>query len=294
VDCRQAAELTPWLHNGSLEGAERSDLERHLEGCDACRAELREAEAARLLFGGHPPVEMLVEYAADGAGAARSLVEAHLAGCDSCTEELAMVLDSRRAMAGAMATAAVDMPATPDNVVPLRQPRAAQPIWRAAAVAAAVIGLIGVGGGLWSWSVLNLERNGFAERQRAAESRIAELEAELHDLEGARLNVAIHDLWPDGSVVRSAASGPMRLPAEDGPAATLVLNSQLEPGRQVARLEIRDAEGRPLYSLDGVRAGAGGSITLSLALSRLPRGELQIVLFGPEGAPLESYSFELG
>ncbi len=292
MDCQQVAELLPWLLNGTLEGAERSDLEQHLEGCDVCRAELREAEAARLLFGGHPPVEMLVEHAADEPEAAQALVEAHLAGCDSCTEELALVLDSRRAMAGA--TAAVATPAAPANVVPLRQPRAAQPIWRAAAVAAAVIGLVGAGGGLWSWRALDLERSGFAERQRAADGRIAELEAELRGGAGVRLNVAIHDLWPNDSFVRSADSGPLQLPAGDRPPATLILNSQLAPGQEVARLEIRKAEGRELHSLGGVRVDADGSITMSLDLAQLPRGELQIVLFGPDGAaPLETYSFEL-
>jgi len=285
VDCQQAIELLPWYLNGSLDAAEKADLERHLEGCEACRAELREVEAARLLFGAHPPVRALLAYA-ETTAASRDLIEAHLAGCEACAEELAMLLESRAEMDREAAPARAARPDSRGRVVPLRRPRAPRPIWRTAAVAAVLVGLIGVAGGLWGWRAL--------DHQRAAESRIAELETELRGLAGARLNVPIHDLWPDGSVVRSASAGPMRFPVADGPAATLILNSQLEPGTELQRLEIRDAASGVLHSLNGVGLGEGGSITMSLQLNRLPRGALRILLFAPDSEePLESYSLEL-
>lgn len=287
MDCPRAAELTPWYLNGTLEAAERAELERHLAGCAACGEERAEAEATLVLFGGHPSAEMLVSYAFEGPEAPRDLVEAHLAGCEACVEELAMVLDSRRELQRAEA------PQPPAEVVPLRQPAATRPAWWAAAVAAALIGLIGIGIGAWSLRALERQRDGFAERQRADQLRIAELEAEIRGFERARVNVPIHDLWPDGSVLRSADSGPARLPVEEGPAATLILNSQLEAGSEVDRVEIRDDEGRVLESLTGVRAEETGSITMSLKLARLPRGRLGILLFAAgEETPIETYTFE--
>lgn len=41
-DIHPETALLPWLANGTLEGAERSQLERHLETCATCRAELNE------------------------------------------------------------------------------------------------------------------------------------------------------------------------------------------------------------------------------------------------------------
>ncbi len=40
MDHDTATELLPWLANGTLAGAERAALERHLGGCASCRAEL--------------------------------------------------------------------------------------------------------------------------------------------------------------------------------------------------------------------------------------------------------------
>ena len=288
MDCRHAAELTPWYLNGTLEDAERAELEQHLAGCAACRTELGETETARILFGGHPTAEMLVEYVFDPATTPKDVIEAHLAGCETCADELAMARESRSQ------TARQTAPGPPANVVPLRQPGTPSPLWRAAAVAAALVGLVGLGGGLLGWRSLDRQRTVAAERERAAEERIAELEAELRGLERARLNVAIHDLWPEGDTLRSAGDGPARLPVTEGPPATLILNSQLDPGQVVERLELRDAAGRVLEDLSGVERNSAGSVKLSLHLERLGPGGFQILLFAGEGSePLESYTFEL-
>lgn len=117
-----------------------------------------------------------------------------------------------------------------------------------------------------------------------ARTSAAELEAQVRTLGGggetARLNVPIHDLWPESLVLRGAGGTAVELPAAEGPPATLILNSELEPGQEVDRLELRDEAGRLLERLDGPTAGAAGSFTLSLA-DRLPSGRLQILLFAP-------------
>lgn len=54
LDCRDAAGLLPWLANGSLDRAERSALEAHLEQCPTCRRELERCLAERALLRAEP------------------------------------------------------------------------------------------------------------------------------------------------------------------------------------------------------------------------------------------------
>lgn len=277
MDCERVIELLPWYQNQTLEAAERADLEAHLEGCARCRAELRDTRGAFALFGGHVPTPLLVDYAFGRPAADRDLVEAHLADCPSCRAELELARDSGARLAGDEAPAEAAAPARPAA-------RGLPALARAAAVAAAVLGLAG---GLWSWQQL--------ERQRQASTRIAALEDELRATGGgARLNVPIHDLWPESLALRGVAEPEVELEATSGPPATLILNSELAPDQTVARLELRDASGSLLESLGGPDAGPAGTFTLSLPLDRLPRGRLRILLYGAEGGePLEVYSFEL-
>ena len=291
VDCQQAAELMPWYLNGTLDAAERAELEEHLGGCDVCRAELRETETARVLFGGHPTAGLLVDYAFDRPEAPRDVVEAHLADlrrlCRRAGPGARQPAPAGRRAGGAAPRA--------DRAAAAAGARA-RPRWRAAAVAAAVLGLIGVGGGLWSWRALDGERDAFAERQRAAEIRIAELEARIHAASrrrpaqradprsvARRLGPAVGRRRADQAAGRGWPGGH---PDPQHPAG--------RPTAAVDRLEIRDGDGRVLQSLTDLRTVPGRSLTMSLALASLPRGKLQILLFGPDGSePVESYTFEL-
>jgi anti-sigma factor RsiW len=109
MNCDLAAELLPWLLNGTLEAGERRELIAHLRGCDACRAALAETQLAWGIFDWHPSAAALVAYAGAveaapattsaapaatrdaGAGA----IEEHLAGCPKCAAELELVRTSR-------------------------------------------------------------------------------------------------------------------------------------------------------------------------------------------------------
>ena len=44
---RSCWKLLPWYVNGTLEAGERAGIERHLEGCDACRQEVTSLEQLR-------------------------------------------------------------------------------------------------------------------------------------------------------------------------------------------------------------------------------------------------------
>jgi hypothetical protein len=87
MDCAAPErELVPFFVTGSLADGERAAVERHLEGCVACGAELA---ACRALVAGlaaaHLTSDEIVEAAWDGAA------PAHLADCARCREEVEAV-----------------------------------------------------------------------------------------------------------------------------------------------------------------------------------------------------------
>jgi hypothetical protein len=129
MNCDQAAELLPWLLNGTLEAGERREVLDHLRGCPDCRAALADTRVAWEIFDWHPEPAALIAYggatapaaapaaaiakapdkapdrapsggrAIGGGGAAGAFdfgaVEEHLAGCPRCAAELELVRTSR-------------------------------------------------------------------------------------------------------------------------------------------------------------------------------------------------------
>lgn len=125
MNCNRAAELLPWLLNGTLEAGERREVLDHLRGCPGCRAALADTRIAWETFDWHPEPAALIAYAgaaaavpagASASGAARApaaaaasgggvaagaaaanlvALEEHLAGCPSCAAELELVRTSR-------------------------------------------------------------------------------------------------------------------------------------------------------------------------------------------------------
>lgn len=102
MNCDLAAELLPWLLNGTLEAGERRELIAHLRGCDACRAALADTQLAWGIFDWHPSAAALVAYAgaveaapAATRDAGAAAIDEHLAGCPKCAAELELVRTSR-------------------------------------------------------------------------------------------------------------------------------------------------------------------------------------------------------
>ena len=143
----RAVELLPFYWNGSLEPAEREEVDAHLADCATCRTALAEIRDAARIFAAHLPTEVVLDLAWDlvPAGEERDLYERHLAECSPCTAELEMARASR-ALEGADGIALFRAPvnvrsaAAPTAVAP--RPRA----WRAAALAAGLGGLIAATG----------------------------------------------------------------------------------------------------------------------------------------------------
>lgn len=149
LSCQDAAELLPWLLNGSLEAGEWQDLVAHLAECESCRRELEETEAAWGVFTQHIPSLDLAEYAQGMAsdGMDRERIERHLASCPSCRRELEL--------------------ATPEEVVDLETAReerrlverlrgteraTEKPVrsWRRLAAAASFVATLSSGALVWS------------------------------------------------------------------------------------------------------------------------------------------------
>ncbi len=278
MECHRLAELLPWYLNGTLADDQRQRLEEHLAGCDRCRREERQAQAALVLFGAHLPSAAIVDYA-DGRehpAIPRDLVEAHLGNCDRCAEELAWVRDSREALAAGAETGAGAAGEDAGQVIEFPAPRAAPrsaPFWRRVALAASLAALAAGAGWLWSWQSLRDGRSEVAERP-------------------PQLNVVIADLYPHDLVLRGSdpAADELEL-GNDLDSVTLILNSNLPPAAESWRLEIEDPRGEVLRRLDGLERHPAGDFTLALPLADLPAGRLTLLVYGSGAEPVESYSF---
>ncbi len=203
MDCKRANELFPWLLNRTLPAEEQEELERHLEGCEPCRAELEETRATLVVALQHLSPQTLTALALErDPGEGSELTASHLASCESCAEELALLRRSRDEMdiEGAAATPAAEG----GKVLPMRPrpPRTAvMPArWRVLAMAASLAGIVASGVAWWSWRLMG-----------SFESRLTETTAENHRLrdearEGEALRRRLSALENENRLLRSTAS----------------------------------------------------------------------------------------
>jgi hypothetical protein len=90
--CARVQELLPWWLNGSLEAADRREVEDHLAACAGCRAELEGTRAAWAIFATHLPAADVAAYGLGLVpGMKQARIEMHLAGCGDCSAEAARV-----------------------------------------------------------------------------------------------------------------------------------------------------------------------------------------------------------
>src|SRR5580693_2827468 len=139
MTCDQTSERLPWLLNGTLDAAERQEVEEHLRSCPACRKALAETRLAWEVFDRHVASDQLVAYVWGDPTVDRAEIEQHLASCPRCAAELELVGISRQ------------LEAAEDQKVPLLAPAARRRpaparLWRNSAVAACLVGLIAATG----------------------------------------------------------------------------------------------------------------------------------------------------
>lgn len=163
MNCNEATERLPWLLNGTLGEDERRQVMAHLKDCAACRTALRETREAWRIYDQHIPAEDLVAHAWGEAPVTvdPGLLEEHLASCPRCAAELELVRMSRRLEEDDRIAV---MPARRQAPAPAGERRSG--FWRAAALAASLAAVAGLGG--WVYNV---------DRVQSLETRLAETQA---------------------------------------------------------------------------------------------------------------------
>jgi anti-sigma factor RsiW len=244
-------ERIPWYLNGTLDEAETAEVETLLAQSAEGRAELAEARAAASIYGHRLPSEVLVAYAIDGKHEAfpSELIERYLAVSPVAGEELRMVRES-------LAELAADATEREDAVLPFRRPEAPAPAgWKRLALAASILGIVGLGLAAWQWSELESRENRLAEVEQqlrdalAAEAVPAPSGAEsdrIETLEEANLELAAgkSDLVEQverqqeriralGEQVADLSQPLLNVPVVDVFPGDMTLRGELEPARRV-------------------------------------------------------------
>lgn len=312
MDCAAVEELLPWLLNGSLEAAEAKAVKAHLAWCSACQEAAAETAWVGELSAQHVPSRWLVDLAAGAPLSAgeRELLETHLETCAACREELALVRTSWSAL-GEAAEADRAAPTAPPWLGRVRPPAFSAPRRRGALALAAAATIAAVGLGAWGFrqwneavesrSLVSGERvRHAAEVERLEEAAAGaqrarqEAEARLAELRAPRLNPRVMELMPTELVLRGASSELPVITAPPGGRVTLLLYAA--PNRPTSRdygVELRDAQGKVVWSRRGLVQQPGGDFSLDLPVDLLPDGEAELRVLPPAGgdAPFARYRF---
>jgi hypothetical protein len=291
MHCAEVGERLPELLNGSLAGEERSQLEAHLRGCEACRLELEDTKLAAGVFAAHLPSAAIVALAWDHPpGVDPELARQHLELCPECAEELAQVRASRV------------LETQTASVVPLRRPATLQP-WFGAAAAGVVAAFVG---GLWWGDARQGQRlNEALARQRETEQRLSaaegeaqrlrqaesELRARTERLAAPQVNVPILELLPGPAQARQVGGGTAELVVPPGAELAVLMLSVPDAGARNVAAEVRDGKGALLWKGEGLKPNPLGGYTLGIPVALLPDGPVHIVLSAP-GTPALKQSFE--
>lgn len=331
MNCETAIELLPWYLNGTLDENERREVREHLAGCPSCRQALEDTRLAWTVYDQHVPSEALVAlawgeapegYDPDIAG----ILERHLRSCPECAAELELVRTSRRLEEDdriALFPGAGSR--TAQGVTPARAPR----VWRAAALAAGLAGMVAASGWIWSaGQARDLERRLAESRpapvtaapapvapavpqdNSADRERLAEMSAEVEGLrrqtEGMRdqltriaqsgadaqapqVNVWVDDMRASGDVVRGGPGEAKELPA--GSAAVAMLQPTHDETHEDHRIEVVDASGKVAWSAEGLRRSAADDFAVLLPALKPGAYTIRIsALEGGKRVELESYS----
>jgi anti-sigma factor RsiW len=294
MNCDEAIEFLPWLLNGSLEAAERDEVERHLATCERCRAALKDTRDAWTIFSQHIPREALVALAYDEvpAGVDPAVAERHLATCPECAVELELARMSRQFEGESIVPFPIKKVPKTD-----REYRT----WRGAAMAASLTGLIAFGG--WFHAA---QRSGLVSeleaKNQAIQQQQATLEGEVKDIRSSMVQLTkpqINTLAPElhSDVVRGGHDE-IAIPANQTATPLLYADPAVHsPERTIA---ILNESGAPIWQ-DTERLRASESpgpqfFTITLLPGFLKPGRYTIQLYTIENGkrvPRESYKIRV-
>lgn len=287
--CDQAIERLPWLLNGSLEAAEREEVQGHLTTCAACREALAETREAWKIFGQHLPSETLVAmaYGEPPEGIDSALAERHLASCPECAAELELARMSRRLEED-------DRIAT----FPARAPRVATTgssrAWRNAALAAGLAGLVAFGGWFQASQRLRLLPE-IQQRQAQLNAGVADVQSRFSQLSQPQINTPVPELHPD---VQRGTGDEIAIPA--GQSATPLLYADRAVSSPEREIAILDDTGKTLWQAAGLRERSDSPdfryFTVTLLPGFLKPGRYTLQLYTLEDdkrVPRESYKIRV-
>ncbi len=253
--CDRAAELLPWLLNGTLEPDVQRELVEHLRACPACRWDLAATRQAWDIHGAHVPIETLIAYSfgEELHGLTMAEVQSHLEACPACRTDLELVRQDPLAepRAGVGLEPAVSTTAArslPGASAP--QPRRARSWLLAAGISAALAGAFALG----RWQT---------PRPHTAPAA----------------DVQVVELVPESRVERGPVStGRVTLAA--GLPATLILTTDDVTPFAAYRVELHRPGAGILWGSDQVRRSANNEFVLHLPAAAFAPGELEIRLLG--------------
>jgi hypothetical protein len=286
MDTESARELLPWLLNGSLEESERDEVLNALRASEELRRELAETRLGGEVFGQHVPAADLVAHAfGEPAGLDRGRIDAHVALCERCAEELAMVRESRE-LAGTPEPGAEER--RRGRLLSFLRPSegaygGVAAGWQAAALAATLVALVGLGGWTWTW--------------QQSQERVGELVASLREAIPPAAGPDAGAIGLISDVLRSAGDGCdgpncLALHARTG-RATLYLQVETAPEEiYELRLNRREDDGREPLRLQPVAATPGGQLEFRPPANLLEAGQYdaELVRLGDRGwERVESY-----
>jgi len=276
MNCQEAIERLPWWLNGSLEPAERREVEEHLGACAPCREALGETRLAWEIYAQHIPSEALVAYAFDERpeGIDPALFERHLAECPQCAAELELVRSSR--LLGEHDEVAV----LPQRRAPGRQSRPERG-WQAATLAAGLTGLIAIGG----W-VANVRQVRDLERVAAAGKPAVQAA-------GAPAVSGRYVLFEPST---RGVSEEVREIHKSDAYASLTFNPTSRDVYHEHTFQLRNGAGVDVMPESSLRPPNDGVYSVVLLLASLPPGDYVLSIFGTDNGAhveLDSHRFRL-
>jgi hypothetical protein len=268
--------------NGTIDAAERAQLEEHLAGCAACRQELDETRRAASVFGAHLPTSTLIDLVWERPNTLDpALVKRHLDQCKPCAEELEMARESRRRG---------EVP----EVVTRSRPLA---WWSFASVPASLAAGLAVG--LFWASTRTVPPPVDDSRVRPLETEVARLRqseratrAELDTLRRPQINLPVFELFSANDTTRSAGpkSNAVAVPAGATQVAFVFGGGDATP--VASTVEIRDAQQKTVWAGEGLRPGPLGAYALAVPRALLPDGDY-VLAVRPAGGTETTYAIRV-
>jgi len=316
MNCEQATELLPWLLNGAMDEVEQRPVKEHIATCLRCRQELAGIRSGWIVYQSHVPADALVDYAfrRPVANPQPEEIERHLAMCDECAEQLEMARESYN-----WASSEEPEPAPKRKIrwwevwrwrdaalaasgATVSETRRSAIRWQYATLATSLVALIAIGGWLWSsrgWQtsstarqraaeerMANLEADNQRLRESEAQSRqrqdetnqlIAQLQKKVEESSSPQINIPLLYVQPSDPLIYKSgdrtASRPVELRIPPGAKSViLILNSQTPDTSRSYRIEMLDAQKAVRWSASGLARSTSNDYTINLPAEFLASG----------------------